>query len=35
VERALSWMDVFGDLDGDGLLDYRRRSSRAHAICGR
>jgi glycogen debranching enzyme len=28
VERALSWMDVFGDLDGDGLLDYRRRSSR-------
>jgi glycogen debranching enzyme len=26
VEQALSWIDQFGDLDGDGLLDYRRRS---------
>jgi glycogen debranching enzyme len=26
VERALEWIDVHGDLDGDGLLEYRRRS---------
>jgi glycogen debranching enzyme len=28
VEQALRWLDDFGDLDGDGLLDYRCRSSR-------
>jgi glycogen debranching enzyme len=28
AERALSWMDRYGDLDGDGLQEYRRRSSR-------
>jgi glycogen debranching enzyme len=27
VEAALGWIDEFGDLDGDGLLEYRRRSS--------
>src|SRR6185312_1230107 len=28
AERALEWIDRYGDLDGDGLLEYRRRSSR-------
>jgi glycogen debranching enzyme len=27
VEAALRWIDEFGDLDGDGLLEYRCRSS--------
>ena len=27
VGDALRWLDEFGDLDGDGLLEYRRRSS--------
>ena len=26
VERALRWMDSYGDLDGDGFIEYRRRS---------
>jgi glycogen debranching enzyme len=26
VDQALRWLDDFGDLDGDGLLEYRRRS---------
>jgi glycogen debranching enzyme len=26
VEEALRWIDKFADLDGDGLLEYRRRS---------
>ncbi|MGH7561362.1 MAG: amylo-alpha-1,6-glucosidase [Gemmatimonadales bacterium] len=26
VERALSWMRSYGDPDGDGLLEYHRRS---------
>jgi glycogen debranching enzyme len=26
VERALGWLDGAGDLDGDGYLEYRRRS---------
>jgi glycogen debranching enzyme len=26
VERALEWMDRYGDLDGDGFIEYRRRS---------
>lgn len=28
VERALAWIDTFGDSDGDGLVDYRPRSSK-------
>ena len=28
VEAALSWMDDYGDLDGDGLLEYSCRSPR-------
>ncbi|MGZ6729532.1 MAG: amylo-alpha-1,6-glucosidase, partial [Gaiellaceae bacterium] len=27
VDAALRWIDDFGDLDGDGLLEYRCRSS--------
>src|SRR5216683_648672 len=26
VERALEWMDTFGDRDGDGFIEYARRS---------
>ncbi|HEV2853426.1 MAG TPA: amylo-alpha-1,6-glucosidase [Thermoanaerobaculia bacterium] len=26
VERALSWIDEYGDLDGDGFVEYSRRS---------
>jgi glycogen debranching enzyme len=26
LEAALGWMDRFGDLDGDGFVEYRRRS---------
>ncbi|MBI4409818.1 MAG: amylo-alpha-1,6-glucosidase [Gemmatimonadetes bacterium] len=28
VERALHWIDHHGDLDGDGLVEYARRSPR-------
>jgi glycogen debranching enzyme len=27
VEAALGWIDDHGDLDGDGLIEYRRRST--------
>lgn len=27
IERALTWMTDFGDLDGDGFIEYSRRSS--------
>lgn len=27
VERALAWIEKYGDSDGDGLVEYRRRSS--------
>lgn len=27
VEAALEWIDRYGDQDGDGLVEYRRRSS--------
>jgi len=26
--RALRWIDEFGDLDGDGFVEYKRRSER-------
>jgi glycogen debranching enzyme len=26
--RALAWIDDYGDLDGDGFVEYRKRSSR-------
>ncbi|MBP7527166.1 MAG: amylo-alpha-1,6-glucosidase [Syntrophorhabdaceae bacterium] len=28
VERALVWIDKYGDLDGDGFVEYSRRSPR-------
>jgi glycogen debranching enzyme len=28
VELALEWIDQFGDVDGDGFVEYARRSSR-------
>ena len=28
IERALAWIDDSGDLDGDGFVEYSRRSSR-------
>ena len=28
IERALEWIDRHGDADGDGFVEYRRRSSR-------
>jgi glycogen debranching enzyme len=27
VERALAWIDDWGDMDGDGFIEYSRRSS--------
>jgi len=27
VERAIAWMDEYGDRDGDGFVEYARRSS--------
>jgi glycogen debranching enzyme len=30
VEAALAWIDTDGDLDGDGLQEYRTRSSRGY-----
>jgi glycogen debranching enzyme len=26
--RALEWIDLYGDLDGDGFIEYQRRSSK-------
>ncbi len=28
LERALGWIEVYGDVDGDGLVEYSRQSSR-------
>ena len=28
IERALEWMDRYGDVDGDGFLEYARRSGK-------
>ncbi|MFA5890205.1 MAG: amylo-alpha-1,6-glucosidase [Actinomycetota bacterium] len=28
VERALRWIDEYGDADGDGFVEYQKRSSR-------
>jgi glycogen debranching enzyme len=32
--RALDWIDRYGDLDGDGFIEYQRRSSRGLANQG-
>jgi glycogen debranching enzyme len=34
VERALAWIDHYGDLDGDGFVEYSRRSSSGLASQG-
>ncbi len=26
IEAALSWMDTYGDIDGDGFIEYQRKS---------
>ncbi len=28
LDRALDWIDVYGDCDGDGFVEYRKRSER-------
>ncbi len=28
IERALEWIDKFGDVDGDGFIEYAQRSSK-------
>ena len=32
--RALEWIDSYGDLDGDGFVEYQRRSSKGLANQG-
>lgn len=34
IERALTWMDRWGDRDGDGFIEYARRSERGLAHQG-
>jgi glycogen debranching enzyme len=34
IEAALSWMDQFGDLDGDGFIEYQRASEHGLANQG-
>jgi glycogen debranching enzyme len=34
ADRALTWMDTFGDRDGDGYLEYQRTSDRGLANQG-
>ena len=34
AEAALDWIDRYGDLDGDGLVEYRRRSPHGLATQG-
>jgi glycogen debranching enzyme len=34
IERALSWIDHSGDLDGDGFVEYARKSSQGLASQG-
>jgi glycogen debranching enzyme len=34
VERALSWIDDYGDLDGDGFVEYARKTPRGLANQG-
>lgn len=28
IQRALKWIDVYGDIDGDGFVEYAQRSSK-------
>lgn len=34
VERALDWIDAYGDVDGDGYVDFQPRSGRGLSIQG-
>lgn len=34
LERALGWIDRYGDLDGDGLIEFSKRSTRGLASQG-
>jgi glycogen debranching enzyme len=34
VERALRWMDEYGDMDGDGFIEYERQTPRGLANQG-
>ena len=34
IERALEWIDTFGDRDGDGFVEYERRTSEGLAQQG-
>ena len=34
AERCLDWIDRYGDLDGDGFQEYRRRSERGYENMG-
>ena len=34
VERALAWIDRYGDVDGDGFVEYARRTSRRACPAG-
>jgi glycogen debranching enzyme len=34
LKRAITWIDQYGDLDGDGLIEYKRRSPRGLANQG-
>jgi glycogen debranching enzyme len=34
IEAALKWIDCWGDVDGDGFVEYRRRSAKGLAVQG-
>ncbi|MCU1285683.1 MAG: Amylo-alpha,6-glucosidase [Acidobacteriales bacterium] len=34
IHRALSWIDIYGDLDGDGFVEFQRRSPKGLANQG-
>jgi len=34
IEAALNWIDVWGDADGDGFVEYQRRSAKGLAVQG-
>ncbi|HYZ53108.1 MAG TPA: glycogen debranching N-terminal domain-containing protein [Streptosporangiaceae bacterium] len=34
ADRALQWMEKFGDMDGDGFIEYRRKTDRGLANQG-
>ena len=34
IKRALNWIDVFGDRDGDGFIEYQRQTDKGLAQQG-